>query len=493
MRNIYKFALLAVLTLGISACDFDTDNYQQIPAEGAYSSVQDVQNGMNGAYYALGSYQFLGNYATSFGDFAAGISSGSATSGHMYDISTFGISETSSEIRDIWNYGFKVVDRTTRTIRGGKDILVKAETLHLSDKEIANLNSYIAQSYALKALANYYLVNIFALPYEVNGLNSQLGLPLVKDEPINAFEKIDRSTVAETYKLIDDDIKNAENFMKTALEFQDDYGKQLIPTPSAYYMGPMGIQALKARVYMSMGKYNEAANAAKAALTAKGKGDGTDTDETPSNETYINMWSSLSISDEDLFTIAKTEADNLSANALNTLYGSYGGTLNAAPLELYAENDIRTGLIGSNEEGDTTTKFAGIPTNASVNNIPIFRKSEMSLIIAEVEARNNNIDAAKKYLFFTAKRDLDLTIDELPDTQGDLLTFISEERIREFIAEGHRFYDSRRMREVVNIDKFDPFDIAKFVFPIPADEINAGFCTQQNIGWEDYLPVQANN
>lgn len=38
------------------------------------------------------------------------------------------------------------------------------------------------------------------------------------------------------------------------------------------------------------------------------------------------------------------------------------------------------------------------------------------------------------------------------------------------------------------IESYENFDIAKFVFPIPADEINADACTQQNEGWNNYLP-----
>ena len=52
--KLYSVMLFSVLTMGLSSCDFDTENYQQIPTENAYSSVQDLQNGMNGAYYAQG-------------------------------------------------------------------------------------------------------------------------------------------------------------------------------------------------------------------------------------------------------------------------------------------------------------------------------------------------------------------------------------------------------------------------------------------------------
>ena len=65
-----------------------------------------------------------------------------------------------------------------------------------------------------------------------------------------------------------------------------------------------------------------------------------------------------------------------------------------------------------------------------------------------------------------------------------------EERIREFAGEGHRFYDARRMGDIIEMQGYEPFDIAKFVFPIPADEINAGFCGPQNENWSDGLPTR---
>ena len=477
MKSIYKLLFSSILTLSVTACDFDTENYQQIPTENAYQSVQDIQNGMNGAYYAIGSYNFLGNYAVAYGDICADVSRGNASTGHFDYQTNWIIQDTDSEMEGIWNYGFKIIDRCTRTIKGGKEILAKADQLYLSEDDIASAKSYISQCYAMKALANYYLVNLFAYPYQ-DGINN-LGLPLVKDEPIEAFAQIDRSTVGGTYSQITSDIEMAEQ-----------YAEESGIEPNEFYMGPMAIQALKARVYMSMGEYETAKTAALEAIELKGKGNGTGDDKEPTDEAYVSMWTSLAISSEDLFTIAKNESDNLSANSLNTLYGSYGATLSNYTISLYGENDIRAQLLGNSRYGVTTTKYNGIPTSAATSNIPVFRKSEMSLIVAEVEARNGQIENAQKYLYYTAKRDKDISsADMLPSTSEELLEFIADERVREFAGEGHRYYDARRMGLKLKLQGFsNPFDVASFVFPIPADEINAGFCKQQNEGWADGLP-----
>jgi hypothetical protein len=472
--------LAATLSFSLFACDFDTKNYQELPGGEEYKTVQDVQNGMTGAYNALGSYEFLGDYAVAFGDFFAGISDGSPSTGHMYSMSTLTIEDTNAEMTDCWYYGFKVIDRCTRTIAGAKKVMANKEALHLTDEDEANLASYMGQCYALKALANYYLVNLFAYPYKSGTEN--LGLPLVKDEPIPPFTKVDRATVGETYAQINSNIKLAEDYLEQAAQ----QGVKL----SAFYMGQMGLQALKARVCMDMEKYDDAATAAKQAIKLKNAGDGTGSDNKPSDDNYQTMWRSLAITDEDIFTIAKNEADNLSSFALNTLYGSYLCTLTNSTVNAYSETDIRKGVI--DVAGMTTLKYAGLPTSEATSNIPIFRKSEMSLIIAEVAARANNIAEARNYLLYTAKRNTAITsVDDLPGTTDELLTFISEERVREFAGEGHRLYDARRMGDKVKMSGFnDLFDIAKFVLPIPASETNAGFMTQPNENWDAAIPQQ---
>ena len=115
----------------------------------------------------------------------------------------------------------------------------------------------------------------------------------------------------------------------------------------------------------------------------------------------------------------------------------------------------------------------------------------MYLIIAEVEAEAENIELAQEALFYTAKRDVAITSpDKLPSTKADLLGFISKERVREFFEEGHRYYDARRTGELITVvNGTKPnFDVSKFVFPIPADEINSGSGVVQNPNWSAALP-----
>jgi hypothetical protein len=117
------------------------------------------------------------------------------------------------------------------------------------------------------------------------------------------------------------------------------------------------------------------------------------------------------------------------------------------------------------------------------------------LIIAECQTQLGNIEAAREALAYTVKRDLafvdedgNVDISMLPDNKGEMMSFIQDEYVRELYQEGHRWFDARRWGLKLTCSKFKNFDVSNFVFPIPADEINAGFCSQQNDGWEDALP-----
>jgi len=477
MKKIIKYIMLfAGVSLSLTSCDFDVDNYQEIPIEDAYNNVQDVQNGLNGAYHALATYRFYGKNVVALGDFAADISAGSANTGHYYNFGRYVITETTGELQEIWNYGYKVTDRCVRTVNGGKDVISRKNALFLTDEDIADVYLYMSQSYSLKALATFTMANIFALPYQKGREN--LGLPLLTDKPLEAFEKIDRSSVGQTYDLILQDIQSAKDMLAQAKDLAD-------VSLSAFYMNEAAIYALEARVNLFMGNDGAAKTAAQKAIALKGTAD-----DKPGNETYVSMWSSLSITEEDIFTICKTENDNLSANSINTLYGSYEGSMRAPAVALFGANDIRKALI-TGRNNNHPAKFDGLPTSAATSNIPVFRKSEMYLTIAEIEARAGNITAAQNALFYTAKRDLDITdaAVDLPATKEGLLDFIAKENVREFFQEGHRFYNARRTGEKITVAGNKPnFDVSSFVYPIPADEINAGFCTQQNDGWASNLP-----
>ena len=436
MKNIKIFAIGAVLTLGLASCSdnyFDVDMDQNKTSETAYTSAQDVKNGMIGAYYALGNYRFYGNYVVALGDMASDIATASSSTGHFFTINSYGITDTNGELDDIWNYGYKVIDRSTRAIIGAGKIIEGGVT----EAEEYAINSYLSQCYALRALATFTMTNIFGLPYQAGQSNSQLGIILIKDKIYTINDEVHRSTVEECYAQVLEDIANAKKYYTDESEMNG---------APQFYFNLAAIYALEARVNLFMGKYAEAKTAAQNAIDERGSDGAT-------AENYVSMWSSNAISPEDIFTINKTNDDNLSANALNTLYGSYKGGLTNFTKGLFGANDYRAGVLNN-----YAFKFCGLPTAQA--------------------------------LFFTAQRDADITsATDLPSTKDALMDFINDERVRELYQEGFRWYDARRQGLKITVATTSQnFDIAKFVYPIPASEINAGYGTEQNEGWSSNLP-----
>ena len=127
------------------------------------------------------------------------------------------------------------------------------------------------------------------------------------------------------------------------------------------------------------------------------------------------MYTTLAVSTEDIFFIAKAEDDYLSANALNTLWNKYGLSINSATIAEYSSNDIRLALLGGTWTGG---KMRGITTNNQISNLPVFRLPEMYLIQAEAYAKQSTPDygkAKEKLLEVAAKRNPDLDDSEIAE------------------------------------------------------------------------------
>lgn len=500
MKRIVKYTAVILLALGFQYCTLDTDLYQEIPTEDAYRGIQDVQNGLNGAYQRFGYYTFYGRNVPATSDMVSDISVASTSSGHFVSINQWSFNEYDGYVLDIWSAGYNLIDRCVRGINGGAALLESAQEHNFSTSEVNELHGYLAQFYALRAMSNLMLVNIYGLPYQAGATNDQKGIVLVTTQPIKEFEQVKRATVGETYTQILADITKAKEHMGKLTAKQKGAINQ-------YYFNEAAIYALEARTKLYMQDYNGAKAAAQTAIDLRKSGDET-------FESYVAMWKSTAITKEDIFTIVKSDNDNLSANALNTLYGSYKGSISPFVLSKFIKemvpkldkdgnevkdddgnvvkvpvyyDDIRRGLIDKTHP----MKFDGTATAQAVSNIPVFRKSEMYLIIAEANLKGSTVDipAAQNALLYTASRNKDIKIEsDLPSTKEELIQFVSDERVREFFQEGHRYFDLRRTSEKATIAGVANYQMSKFVFPIPDEEVQAGFGVEQNTGWNDLKP-----
>jgi hypothetical protein len=91
----------------------------------------------------------------------------------------------------MWGYGYKVASNATTAISKAKAMLDDGR-VKASEQAIAY--SYIGQCYALKAMAFYYMVNYFALPYSAANA-SKPGIVIFDMDVPTEDQKVSRSTV----------------------------------------------------------------------------------------------------------------------------------------------------------------------------------------------------------------------------------------------------------------------------------------------------------
>lgn len=465
-----SLALLLFAMVGVS-CNLETPMHHYKPDSDGYANLKDVENNINGSLNQFASHRFYGRNVVALGDIASGLAQGSPKSGHFVQISSWTFNTETADLNAIWTSGYVVINNLTRSIKGANALL--QSNLYTEDSpEQKELKSKIGQAKALKAYTMFTLCNIFALPYNAANANS-LGIILVKDEPIEPKTAVTRAPLEECYNYI--------------LQLLDEAKAAGITNKSANRITPTAVAAFKAKVLLYKGNFPEAVIAADEAIAATAGAALT-------NDEYLASWRSIAISKEDIFTLVKSSDDNLSANSLNTLYRDYGARLTSLPESLMGANDIRLNLVEKNKEGQSThrpLKFDGIDkANGSVSNIPVIRLSEVYLIAAEAKAQTGDITGAQTALLYTAKRDADITdVSKLPGDKDGLLGFIYKERVRELFQEGAYFFDLRRTERKATIAGVENYDISKFAYPIPSDEMDAGYlpADQQN-KWKEFLP-----
>ena len=488
----YILKIFAVLALvgGMSSCGNDyleTDYSTGIPVETGLNSVDNIGTALNGTYYCLIYYGFAGTYATSIGDVPTDISYWNGKTGHWNNLYLYSHVDTDTYLRGIWNYGYKVIDNAARIIKATEELYDAADK---TDKVYLDL--YAAEAYALRGYAQLVLTNVFGHQIKVNGqdFSNELGIVLV-DEPVEMFAEVTRSTVGQSYTAIVND------FTAALTKFDAIGGDR----GDIRYMGVAAVQGLLARTYLYMEDWDNAIEYATVALeTAK------ISTLAYKVEDYEKLYESGTSNVESFFALGIDSNNNWSANSCGTLWSTYNFSPSPKLLAMYRENDVRTSIFEWDAKSTATVpvlnsgKFAHKSSgNSAYGTNYIVNAPEMFLIIAEAEAQSNtNLAPAQEALLAVAKRNTDITsVADLPSTKADILNFIKEERARELFQEGLRLYDLRRWGDNVSVAamsapavrfRYNDYDISKLVYPIPADEINAGYGVVQNENWSSTRP-----
>jgi hypothetical protein len=469
-----KRILLLILTvLTLSSCEnlLNIDPVNDIPAEQAITTVQDLENLANSMYNGLQGGSLYGGNFQLYADLMA-----EDTQVDESRLSPFGTLEiyqraTTIQIgslRDTWKQAYKVINRANNIIR------VVDENL-LSGTEFENKKDGLkAEALFVRALCHYELCRFWAQPYDVDqqGNNSQAGVPYRK-EPTLSFEQdlaIARPSVEQVYTQVISDLEDAEALFQSVGQRR-----------SSHRASEMAATALKARVLFSKGDYIGASAAASVVINSNLYSLYPTNSE---NEALLDPFRSqgYAIANESVFQLAFTTFDN----GLNESYSQ----LNNLPVFQYASTELMAGYA----PGDLrkTKWFLQNPVNLKGRitrydrpgdvfyNVPVIRLAELHLIRAEANVsaggNGNTTEALESY---NAIRERAFGDDFIPETgTTQLLEKIRLERRWELCFENDRYHNLRRMKQPMR-DGVAHND-ASLLFKIPQEEIAGNPSIEQN-------------
>ena len=362
----------------------------------------------------------------------------------------------------------------------------------VSDEQINNIK---VENLFLRALAYFDLVRVYAQPYgyiKANGITGveAMGVPIVLKDDLSA--RPSRNTVAEVYEnLIIPDLVEAERLMS------DSYVRAGVKDVVATVTKPV-IQALMARVYLHHEDWQLAADyATKVIKNGRFR--------LLSGDRFVSMWDgSVDVApqsgSEIIFEVYVSQSDGSRSDLGDYLTApevaggaGYGDVRVSNDLiDLYDATDVRlTGLTKTNSKYPGyrwSTKFPGKNGLLAYNNVPVLRISEMYLIRSEAIYRGATVSGV------TAIDDLNRVATNRNAEAYATVTLdnLFEESRKEFLFEGHIFFDMKRLQKsLVRTDyDLDPltknidFPSYRWALPIPENDILYNDNMDQNPGYQ---------
>ena len=284
----------------------------------------------------------------------------------------------------------------------------------ISDASAKTVSQLVGEAYMMRAYCHFLLVNLYAEPYTHCSPATTRGIPMMLVADVNAIPL--SSSVEAVYQQVLSDIKEAEQRLNV-----DKW-----ESGENYRFNTVSAQALRARTYLYMGRWQEALDAAKAVISVR------------------------------------PELQDLNVTG-GLLPDNYQSAENIMALEHFstnlstAINQPSTDFINMYRTGDQRrTKYYKKATSTTwtlqkSDGYCSFRSAEAYLTAAEAACQLGDLTGAvNNYLTPLWQKRLNasaLTTEQTlvsTMTKDELLQEILDERARELAFEGHRWYDLRR-------------------------------------------------
>lgn len=315
-----------------------------------------------------------------------------------------------------WTNSYAVVENCNILLDG----LKKIDRLPHNQADWDNLKG---QALFFRAYAFYNLLQIFSKPYSENSAATDLGIPLRLSSDVNMVSK--RSSIEQCYSRLILDLNEAE---------------QLLPSTQPFKTQPNrnAANALLARLYLTMGKYQNAYSFASKVL------DMTNTiiDFNTLNPTLTFTMPTFQQGNPEILFYAVSSIMNIQSNANllvdQVLYNSYD------------INDLRKNIFFK-DNGSKGIAFRGYYTGLSGAMFAGIATNEVLLIKAECLARNGNADGAMQELNDLLKKRWNKNVpyqSKIVTSAEEALKIILAERRKELPFTGNlRWEDLRRLNQ----------------------------------------------
>lgn len=286
------------------------------------------------------------------------------------------------------------------------------------------------EAHFLRGMCYFYLANLYAQPYTADNASTTPGVPIKTTEFIEDTE-FERATLEETYAQILSDFHDASTFLA---------GKTV---KSKYHGDEVAANLMLSRLYLYMQDWDNAVAYADKVLASNSKLLDLHTVSAGANSVYLG-------SPETIFTMGHYL---IAANFADDRYGDDPPAFKVSDymMDLFDRNDLRSTLyVGTTEDGyypnvflkynQQNSKWGGM---TDVSSYCLLRTPEAYLNKAEALAyKGQDAQACEVLASFLRYR-----MNSVPDINmsgNALIDFIREERAREFLLEGHRWFDLRR-------------------------------------------------
>lgn len=476
-------SILAVLA-GAVSCDMNLRPAGTIDPDNALQTIADAENFREGMYVLFrstvgGSYASVDEIRS---DLFHATSSFGNNGGTMYNwIQTADDGDAST----LWANAYYVIADANFFLQKSSEV----NTSEWSEEDRASLSVWRGEAYFLRAYYHMELAEKFCLSYVGN--EQSFGVPYVTvyNPTSDIAQYPTRGTLEHTFEMILGDLDSAAKYVTTP----GSIGSDRITSDA--------VTALRARIALEMGDYSTALDMAESLINRYPLTSGL--------ESFRNMW----FSDAKEESILQLYASNIELGASYdyTYLGFNVDKQQFQPyylpekwvIDLYEPSDIRfqtyfldtTVAVAAGEKVPdiyVLYKFSGNPALRSGTSWnyqiqpKVFRIAEMYLIAAEASAMGAGADPMEYVNRLRTNRGASSVT---PSADKTVMDIIMEERVREFIGEGFRIQDLKRMK--YNLERgeaqnpstlyqpdihqsfFKSYADPKMLYPIPQAELDA--------------------